>query len=291
MPAIVGKEHLAGLPSEVQRGLMGATIEQSRSVGGGLLPDGRLDETRFGTFVTQDKYCLDMVALAKQLIDEPYSVLITGESGTGKEEIANIIGKRVARRAGEFVHQQLPFKAVNCAGVTDTLFESEMFGHKKGSFTGATADRVGHFESAGTGTLFLDEIGDLPLNQQAKLLRALQNKQVIPVGSTEPVAIKCRFITATNRNLEQMIEAGKFREDLYMRIAQVKIHLTPLRDRVDDVVLIANELIRRNKWTPLNGESIPAWAYARGNVRRLYNCLIMRELGFEWEQIREQWGN
>jgi transcriptional regulator with GAF, ATPase, and Fis domain len=188
-----------------------------------------------------------------------------------------------------------PFVAVNCAGITDTLFESEMFGHVRGAFTGSVGARKGFFEAANGGTLFLDEIGDLPLSQQAKILRAIQNKEVIPVGSTEPVHINGRLICATNKDLKKSILEGQFREDLYYRIAKVIIRTTPLRDREIDVLPIASAIIQRNDWTPLGqlgGEGdhiIPRWAYDRGNVRRLEACLQLRELGMEWKDIEEQW--
>jgi two-component system response regulator HydG len=156
------------------------------------------------------------------------SVLIEGESGTGKELLARAIhnnSKRVAR----------PFRPLNCAGLTETLLESELFGHAKGAFTGADTDRKGLFEIADKGTLFLDEIGDMPLNMQAKLLRVLEDGIVVPVGSSKSILVDVRIISATNHDLTKLIEQKKFRQDLYFRIKGVSISLPTLRDRPDDI--------------------------------------------------------
>ncbi|MHC4076014.1 MAG: sigma-54-dependent transcriptional regulator [Planctomycetota bacterium] len=156
------------------------------------------------------------------------SVLIEGESGTGKELLARAIhnnSKRAAR----------PFRPLNCAGLTETLLESELFGHTKGAFTGADTDRKGLFEIADKGTLFLDEIGDMPLNMQAKLLRVLEDGIVVPVGSSKSILVDVRIISATNHDLTKLIEQKKFRQDLYFRIKGVSISLPALRDRPDDI--------------------------------------------------------
>jgi two-component system response regulator HydG len=156
------------------------------------------------------------------------SVLIEGRSGTGKELLARAIHRNSPRR-------NKPFRPINCAGLTETLLESELFGHAKGAFTGATSDRKGLFEIADKGTLLLDEIGDMPLNMQAKLLRFLEDGVVIPVGSHKPVIVDVRVISATNHDLTKLIEEKKFRQDLYFRIKGVSISLPALRDRPQDI--------------------------------------------------------
>jgi sigma-54 specific flagellar transcriptional regulator A len=156
------------------------------------------------------------------------TVLITGESGTGKELVARALHEQSERRGGNFV-------PINCAAIPKDLIESELFGHRKGAFTGAMADRVGRFELAHGGTIFLDEIGDLPLDMQVKLLRVLQERQVDPVGGSKPVTIDVRVVAATHRDLEAEIAAGRFREDLYYRLNVLPLHTCPLRERPDDL--------------------------------------------------------
>ena len=162
-------------------------------------------------------------------------VLLTGESGTGKEVVANAIHNSSGRKEG-------PFVAINCGAIPETLLESELFGHEKGAFTGASAQRRGRFEYAAGGTLFLDEIGDMAHELQVKLLRFLQEKVIDRVGGRQPIPVDSRVIAATNRNLEEAVHAGAFREDLYFRLAVMKIHLPPLRERGDDVVLLAEHM-------------------------------------------------
>ncbi len=166
------------------------------------------------------------------------SILITGETGTGKELFA-----RAAHRASN--RRSKPFIPVNCAALPETLIETELFGHLKGSFTGATNSRAGRFVSAHGGTLFLDEVGDLPLAAQAKLLRVLEEHVITPVGSDVDLPVDVRIVCATHRNLEQMVEQGKFRADLYFRLAVVPFQLPALRDRGDDLEQIAAQCIAR----------------------------------------------
>ena len=166
------------------------------------------------------------------------TVLIEGESGTGKELLARAIHVNSHRRSRAF-------KPVNCAGLTESLLESELFGHVKGSFTGAAIDRKGLFEIADKGTLFLDEIGDMPLNMQAKLLRVLEDGIVVPVGSNKPVVVDVRVISATNHDLTKLIEEKKFRQDLYFRIKGVSITVPPLRNRIEDIPELANYFLRQ----------------------------------------------
>ena len=213
-----------------------------------------------------------------QLVDQvsvtDATVLITGESGTGKEVVAREIHNRSRRAAG-------PFVAVNCAAVAEALLESELFGHAKGAFTDAKQSRQGLFQQAGGGTLFLDEIGEMALVLQPKLLRALQERKVRPVGAEAEVAIDVRLITATNRDLEEMVEDKRFREDLYYRINVIHIPLPPLRGRGGDVLLLAQHLLRHHAavfdkkvmgLSTAAAERMMTYDWP-GNVRELGNCL------------------
>lgn len=167
------------------------------------------------------------------------TVLLEGESGTGKELLAKAIHFHSARARG-------PFIPVNCGAIPEQLLESELFGHRRGSFTGAVADRRGKFETAERGTIFLDEIGELPATLQVKILRVLQEREVDKIGEPKPVRVDVRVIAATNRNLEQMIADGGFREDLYYRLAVVAIRVPPLRERADDIPLLVDAFLRRH---------------------------------------------
>jgi two-component system response regulator HydG len=202
------------------------------------------------------------------------SVLIEGRSGTGKELLAKAIHNNSLRR-------DKPFRPVNCAGLTETLLESELFGHVKGAFTGAAADRKGLFEIADKGTLFLDEIGDMPLNMQAKLLRVVEDGIVIPVGSNKPIVVDVRIISATNQSLTQLIEEKKFRQDLYFRIKGVNVSLPALRDRADDIPeMLEHFLTEAAAETGLNVTGITQAAMTAltnydwpGNIRQLRNTI------------------
>lgn len=167
------------------------------------------------------------------------SVLITGESGVGKEVVAKLIHRSSRRSKG-------PFIAINCAALPENLIEAELFGYKKGSFSGAYTDKKGIVEEAEGGTLFLDEIGDLPLSLQAKLLRLLQEKEIRPIGSNRPKRVDVRVLCATNRNLKEMVEKGEFREDLFYRINVIHIHVPPLRERKEDILPLAYFFIKRS---------------------------------------------
>jgi two-component system response regulator PilR (NtrC family) len=201
-------------------------------------------------------------------------VHISGESGTGKELVARMIHESGPRRDG-------PFVAVNCGAIPTELMESEFFGHKKGSFTGAVADKVGLVQTAEGGTLFLDEVADLPLHMQVKLLRVIQEKAIRPVGQTAELPIDVRILSATHRNLAELVAEGRFREDLYYRINVIEVHVPPLRDRGDDVLLLAHHVLSRLAATL--GVAEPKLARAAqvalvsyrfpGNVRELENVL------------------
>jgi transcriptional regulator with PAS, ATPase and Fis domain len=166
------------------------------------------------------------------------SVLVTGETGTGKELIAREIHRRSPRKAG-------PFVAINCGAIPENLLESELFGHARGAFTGAVAARPGRFQAASGGTLFLDEIGDMPPGLQVKLLRALQERAVTRVGENKPEAVDIRVVAATNKDLDEELKAGSFREDLYYRINVVHLHLPALRDRGEDALMLAKWFLGR----------------------------------------------
>ena len=202
------------------------------------------------------------------------SVLITGENGTGKDVLAGEIHRRSERA-------MKPMVCVDAGALTETLFESELFGHVKGAFTDAHADHVGKFEQANGGTLFLDEIGNIPLHLQAKLLRAIQNRTVTRVGDTKAIPIDIRLICATNKNLEQMVKDGEFREDLYYRINTMHLHLPALRERTDEIVPLAKMFISKyaEKYRrQVNGltseaEDLLKGQFWSGNIRELQNCI------------------
>ncbi|MBF0159626.1 MAG: sigma-54-dependent Fis family transcriptional regulator [Magnetococcales bacterium] len=202
------------------------------------------------------------------------TVLIQGESGTGKELIARAIHNSSPRTDG-------PLIPVNCAAIPEELLESELFGHVKGAFTGAAYSRAGRFELAKGGTLFLDEIGDMSPKLQAKMLRVLQEKVVEPVGAIKPIKVEVRVIAATHRNLEEEVEKGRFREDLFYRLNVVSLHVPPLRERGDDVMLLVNHFIqdfaqKRNRSPVVLDEAMhPIFSNYRwpGNVREMQNLI------------------
>ena len=210
----------------------------------------------------------------RAVADSDASVLLLGESGTGKELVARALHWSSGRRAG-------PFVPVNCAAVPEGLLESELFGHEKGAFTGADRKRAGLFAAANGGTLFLDEVGDLALATQVKLLRAIQDKAVRPVGGSEDVQLDLRLVTATNRDLHALVQDGRFREDLYYRLAVIPIRLPALRERPEDIPLLAQHFLREaatRLGKPLTGFTADAQEWLRehrwaGNVRELENVI------------------
>ena len=202
------------------------------------------------------------------------TVLVTGESGTGKELVAEAVHAASPRSSG-------PFVTINMAAVPEPLIESELFGHVKGSFTGAATNRIGRFEAANGGTLFIDEIGDLQRSSQAKLLRALENRVVTPVGGNENRNVDVRVVAATNRDLEEMIDDNGFREDLYYRLNVVRVSLPPLRDRLGDVPLLVRHFVdlfcTMYETRPLDVDQqlmafLDSYSWP-GNVRELRNCV------------------
>jgi transcriptional regulator with GAF, ATPase, and Fis domain len=231
-----------------------------------------LSDKRFGEIIGACPSMMEVYRKLQRVATTDISVLITGETGTGKELIAREIHRRSGRASG-------PFVVINCGAIPENLIESELFGHVRGAFTGAVASRPGKFQVAGGGTLFLDEIGELPQNLQVKLLRALQERVVFRVGDSKPEKVDIRVVAATNRVLEDEIRAGRFREDLYYRLNVVNIFLPPLRERGDDVVIIAKALLSKHTeelaphvqgFTPqaLAGIKKGQWP---GNIRQLEN--------------------
>jgi transcriptional regulator with GAF, ATPase, and Fis domain len=235
---------------------------------------GELEKRRFGDIIGSCPSLLEVFKRVEKVASTDISVLITGETGTGKELIARELHRRSGRAGG-------PFVVVNCGAIPENLIESELFGHVRGAFTGAVATRQGKFQLADRGTLFLDEIGELPAQLQVKLLRALQERVVMKVGDAKPERVDIRIVAATNRNLEQEIQKGGFREDLFYRLNVVNLHLPPLRERGDDVVVLAKYLL--GKYTAEFGAKLKGFtphaiaAMKRydwpGNVRQLENRL------------------
>jgi two-component system response regulator AtoC len=231
-------------------------------------------ESQFESILAKSRTMLDIFRTIAKIADFKTTVLITGESGTGKELVARAIHARSARKAGAFV-------AVNCGAIPENLLESELFGHKRGAFTDANADRRGLFEEANGGALFLDEIGELPLSLQVKLLRVLQEDTIRRLGDTKDIKVDVRIITATHRDLAAEVKAGRFREDLYYRINVLPIAIPPLRSRREDIGLLVDHFIERNNarlGMSIRGVSIEArkslLEYAwPGNVRELENTM------------------
>jgi two-component system response regulator HydG len=223
--------------------------------------------------VGKSRKFLDVLRLAEQVGPTDSTVLIGGESGTGKEVLARYLHDSSARADG-------PFLSINCGALPETLLESELFGHVKGSFTGAVRDKQGLFAAARGGTFFLDEVGEMPPSLQVKLLRVLQQREVIPVGGTEAIPVDVRIIAATNRDLEEEMRRGSFRSDLFYRLNVFPLDLPPLRERRDDLILLVEaflEMMTDDKDSPkaLSSEALDAvmvyeWP---GNVRELQNAL------------------
>jgi transcriptional regulator with GAF, ATPase, and Fis domain len=232
----------------------------------------RIERMRFGEILGSSPAMQEVFRKVQKVASTDITVLVTGETGTGKELIAREIHNRSPRAKG-------PFVSINCGAIPENLLESELFGHVRGAFTGAVANKAGRFQAANKGTLFLDEIGDMPLQLQVKILRALQDRAVSRVGDTGSDAVDIRVVAATNRELENDIKTGRFREDLYYRLNVVHLLLPPLRDRGDDIVVLARYMLSRyapeygNKVRGFTPSAIAAVKRHRwsGNIRELEN--------------------
>ncbi len=232
------------------------------------------DRYEFSSIIGNSPAMQKVFSSLQRIIKTDSTVLVLGESGTGKELVAKAIHFNGARK-------DKPFIAVNCAAIPETLLESELFGHTRGSFTGAIKDKVGKFEAANHGTIFLDEIGTMPMHLQTKLLRVLQEQEVERIGSTKPVKLDVRVVSATNINLEEEIKRGVFREDLYYRLYVIPVNLPPLRERLEDVLPLAKHFIEKycramnRPVLTISKEAVEAleqypWP---GNVRELENVI------------------
>jgi len=225
----------------------------------------------FEGIIGSSKTIREVLDLAGRVAASDASVLITGESGTGKELLARGIHYNSPRAKG-------PFVAINCAAIPEGLIESELFGHVKGSFTGAVKDKEGKFELADNGTLFLDEIVDLRIDLQAKILRALQEHEVDRVGGNKPIPVDARVIAATNKDIDRAVKEGRFREDLYYRLSVITLHMPPLRERRDDVPLLVGHFLKKfNKGSEAHVDaealsSLTSYGWP-GNVRELENVI------------------
>jgi DNA-binding NtrC family response regulator len=227
-----------------------------------------------GPFIGKSAAVVEILRMVERVAPLNSTVLITGESGTGKEIIARMLHAQSERRSARFI-------AVNCGAIAENIIESELFGHVKGSFTGAIRDKDGLFKTADGGTLFLDEISTVPLNLQVKLLRAIEEKELMPVGATRPIAVDARIVAASNRDLAREVEAGNFREDLYYRLNVVGINIPPLRERREDIPMLAEHFLRKfSAELKKNVRSIDKKALElfitynwKGNVRELENSI------------------
>ncbi|HUT55803.1 MAG TPA: sigma-54 dependent transcriptional regulator, partial [bacterium] len=240
----------------------------------------------FDNIIGQSPRMIEVFKLISKIAATDSTVLITGESGTGKELVARAIHKNSHRSDAKFV-------TVDCLALTPTLLESELFGHTKGSFTGAVSTKVGFFEVANGGTLFLDEIGDLSFELQGKLLRVIQERKYIPVGGTEPKQTDIRLIAATNKNLKQMVLTGAFREDLFYRLYVVPIFLPPLRERKEDISILAEHFFHKfcvkynRPLLKLPAAIVEALTYYNwpGNIRELENSIERAVLSCEGDEL------
>lgn len=238
-------------------------------------------------YLYNDPAMAKVIKLAEQIAPSNASVLITGESGTGKEIMAKYLHSRSKRAANSFI-------SINCAAIPENLLESELFGHEKGAFTGAIARRIGKFEEANGGTLLLDEISEMDARLQAKLLRAIQERLIDRVGGTKPIAVDIRIIATSNRNLEQAVNEGTFREDLLFRLNVVNLKIPPLRERIGDIRVLAEHFVE--KYSTANGLSLRSLSKEAldelctapwpGNVRELENTLHRAVLLSESEEIK-----
>jgi len=257
------------------REVVGRAARETQAQRENILLRRQLDEAEgFENIVVGSLPMQRIMKIVRQVASTNITVLLLGESGTGKDLLANAIHQYSGRRTRRMV-------TLDCAGLSEGVLESELFGHVKGAFTGAISARKGRFEYADGGTLFLDEIGDMPLSMQTKLLRVLETREIVPVGSNEPISVDVRLISATNRDLGEAVKEGKFRQDLYFRLKSVTLRIPPLRERREDIPLMIEYFLRKS--VDLTGRQIteitPAARdilvnyYWPGNVRELKNCI------------------
>ena len=236
--------------------------------------------------VARDPKMLEVLYRAGKVAAAETTVLVTGETGTGKEEIAKFLHENSPRKGG-------PFLKLNCGAISENLIESELFGYEKGAFTGASSGgKMGYFEVANHGTLFLDELGELPLDLQVKLLRVLQEQEVVRIGGTKPVKVDVRVVAATNRDLESMVAEKRFREDLYYRLNVVKLYIPPLRERVEDIAPLTEKFLAKYNERYHANKSFTTFALRAmeeyrwpGNVRELKNIVEQMVIMAETDQI------
>jgi len=251
-----------------------AIVRRALANGSSKQPTSDLDdEERTSGLIGRTPAMLEIYKMIARVSDSRAAVLISGESGTGKELVARAIHNHGSR-------SREPFVAVNCGALTETLLESELFGHVKGSFTGAIANKRGIFEQAGEGTVFLDEISETSASLQVKLLRVLQEREVVPVGGTEPIKVGARVIAASNSDLEKLATTGAFRGDLLYRLNVIQLHLPPLRERREDIHLLVAHFLRKHAPETGNSMALDEKAmqcltnyYWPGNVRELENVI------------------
>jgi two-component system response regulator HydG len=257
------------------REVVGRAARETQAQRENILLRRQLDETEgFENIIVGSLPMQRIMKIVRQVASTNITVLLLGESGTGKDLLANAIHQYSGRRTRRMV-------TLDCAGLSEGVLESELFGHVKGAFTGAISARKGRFEYADGGTLFLDEIGDMPLSMQTKLLRVLETREIVPVGSNEPISVDVRLISATNRDLGEAVKEDKFRQDLYFRLKSVTLRIPPLRERCEDIPLMIEYFLRKS--VDLTGRQIteitPAARdilvnyYWPGNVRELKNCI------------------
>jgi DNA-binding NtrC family response regulator len=262
--------NLEEIETHVKRGLQHRALRNRTSTGKPVIKNREL----MSYIVGESEKIISLLELLEKVAESDSTVLILGESGTGKELVARAIHDLSNRKDRNFI-------PVNCAAIPDDLLESELFGHMKGAFTGAVANRLGRFEMGDKGTVFLDEIGDMKANLQVKLLRVLQNKEIEPVGGGQTRKIDTRFIAATNQNLEKLVEDKVFREDLYYRLSVIPIVIPPLRERKEDIPLLVDSFIKRlNSEKKRNIKGVDKEAMTAlckyswpGNIRELENLI------------------
>ncbi len=249
-------------------------LDRSRGEGVGVeRPEGG-EPGDVSRLIGKSDAMVDVYKTIGRVARENATVLVTGESGTGKELVARVVHRKSSR------HDE-PFQVVNCAAIPEGLLESELFGHEEGAFTGASERQMGKFEMAREGTLFLDEVGELPLSLQPKILRALEEREIHRLGGEETIDVGARVVAATNRNLETMVEAGDFREDLYFRLAVVRVDMPPLREREEDIPLLVDHFLEQlspSLARSIEGAAPETYEALRdyrwpGNVRELRNVI------------------